>query len=217
MMRSLTFFSLALVICVAIQAQNTDYPDRNIPLKIFDKKGKPVRGIVLQSLITGMGGITDRTGRFVFENMSDNDTISVMMKKNGQIKIPVTGMDSIIVMAKSSKLYSYIDNQGQNVDVTITLLERSYSLDVQELLKRKAYSSLTTLIKEETIWLSARGPISLTLDNEPLVVLDGTDIGNLTEANLRVNVQSIKTIEWQKLGMGWGLRGANGVIVVKTK
>ena len=216
-MKSLiTFFCFAFLFCAVVWAQNVDSSDGDITVRVLDKKGRPVRGIVTQSVITGIGGITDRSGRFVFENMSDNDTIVIKMTRNGQIIIPVTGMDSIIVIAKSSKLYSYIDSQGQSIIVETTLLERSNVLDVQALLKIKSYTNLVDLLRQEAPHAFVTGPTTVTSGTEPLVVLDGSDIGYLGEANYKVAVQAIKTIEVQRNGMGWGVRGTNGVILIKS-
>ena len=209
-------FCFAFLFCAVVWAQNADSSNGDITLRIIDKKGRPVRGIVAQSLITGMGGTTDRSGRFVFANMSDSDTIIVKMTRNGQISIPVAGMDSILVMAESSKFYSYIDNQGQSVRVETTLFERSNILDVQALLKIKSYNTLTDLIRQEAPHALVTGPTTVTSGREPLVVLDGTDIGYLSEANYKVAVQSIKTLEVQRNGMGWGVRGTNGVILIQS-
>ena len=216
-MKSLIVFLFTSLICVATWAQNDDSSNRNITLKILNKKGRPVRGIVAQSPFSGKAGITDRSGRFVFEDMADNDTIVIKMTRNGQITIPVTGMDSIVVMTKSSKLYSYLDSRGQNVSVETSLFERSNIVDVQALLKIKSYSSLISLLKEEMPDISGpRGPTTIFASTEPLVVLDGSALGTLSEANNMVIIQSIKTIEWQKSGMGMGVRGANGVIQITT-
>ena len=216
-MKSLIIFFCTFLICAAAWAQNIDSPNRNIPLKILNKKGRPVRNIVAQSLITGKGGITDRSGQFIFEDMADNDTISIKITRNGQINIPVTGMDSIVVMAQSAKLYSYIDSQGQSVNVEVSLLARSNIVDVEALLKTKSYSSLASLLNEEVPGMLSRGPTTIHAGTEPLVVMDGSDIGTLDEADYIVDVHSIKTLEWQKNGVGWGARGTNGVILITTK
>jgi len=217
-MKLLIAFFTFLVCLGAWGQQNEDFPNRDITVRILNKKGRPVRGIVVQSPVTGKAGITDRSGRFVFMDMADNDTILLKMTKNGHILIPVAGMDSVVVMAKSSKIYSYFDSGGQQVSVETRRFERSNILDVQALLKIKSYNSLTTLIQDEMPEiLAARGPASINTGTAPLVLLDGNDIGTLTEANYSINVQSIKTIEWQKQGFGWGMRGANGVIIIKTR
>jgi len=215
-MKTVLVFCLTTLICAVAWSQNADLSSRNITLRILDKKGRPAKNIIAQSLISGKGGITDRLGKFVFADISDNDTISIEITRNKQIKIPVTGMDSIVVMAKSSKLISYFDNQGQNVVVETTLLEKSNIINVEELLKRKSYSSLAELLRQEAPVSLVTGPTTIKSGTEPLVVLDGVDIGLLSEAENKVNVRSIKTIEVQKNGMGWGVRGTNGVIMIKT-
>ena len=217
-MRALIIYFFFFFIGSEIFAQNADNSNRNITLKILDRRERPVRGVIVQSLATGNAGITDRSGLFVFNDMADNDTISIKMARDGYIFIPVTGMDSIIVTARSSRLYSYIDNYGQNVNIETSVIERRAGLDVQELLKLKTYNSLMSLIQEEMPEILNRsGPTSLYMDVEPLVVLDGRDIGTLNAANSIVVVHDIKTIEWQSNGSGWGVRGANGVILINYK
>ena len=62
-----------------------------------------------------------------------------------------------------------------------------------------------------------RGQRSLNLSNAPLVVVDGMPMGGLNDADNMLNVNDIDTIEVQKSSSEWGVRGANGVILVKTK
>jgi len=235
-MRAIISFFCAISVCVAGWAQQVDSPNREVILKILNKKGRPVRNIMVQSLLTGKAGFTDRTGSFVFEDISDNDTLSLQLKRNAHVVIPVTGLDSIVVMERSSKLYSYLDSQGQDLTVGIELLTTNNNtiLDVQTILKQQSYSSLSELLWGRVPGLnistasssgdvsgssvSARmgGPNTLTGGSEPLVVLDGVALGTIGAANLTVNIYSVKTIEVQKNASSWGVRGANGVILITS-
>ena len=232
-MRSIIVSFCLFLLCTGVWAQNMDAQNRAITLKVLDKKERPVRNIVVQSVNTGKAGMTDRSGLFVFEDMADDDKISVMMKKNGQIVIPVTGMDLIVVKTISSNLYSY----EKNGEVRTTKIERPFAtdgntiLDVPAILQQRSYTSLIELLRVNAAGLNitselspssntavsmGRGPTSITSGTQPLVVLDGIPF-SLSEANFSVNVYTIKTIEINKNGTGYGVRGSNGVIVIKTQ
>ena len=236
MMRTILTLCFSLFVCVSTWAQDADSPNRDITLKLLNKKGRPVRNIMVQSLLTGQAGFTDRAGIFVFEDLSDNDTLSLQLKRNSHVVIPVAGMDSIVVMERSSKLYGYLDNMGQDTTVGLELLTTNNNtiLDVQAILKQQSYSTLSDLLRGRVSGLNissstgggdvsgssvnARmgGPNSLTSGTEPLVVLDGVALGTLGTANLSVNIYSVKTIEVQKNASGWGVRGSNGVILITS-
>lgn len=57
----------------------------------------------------------------------------------------------------------------------------------------------------------------LSLEKEPLIVIDRTPVYSFNDANkLLNNPEYIKSIEANKSGAGWGARGINGVILIKT-
>lgn len=62
-----------------------------------------------------------------------------------------------------------------------------------------------------------RGISTITGAIEPLVVMDGVVIGTLNEASNMININEIKTVEVLKSAPEWGMRGANGVIIVTSK
>jgi len=220
---SLLFFAF-LCTGMNLNAQDT----RDIALKVLNKRGRPVSNIVVQSGRTDNAGMTDRTGLFVFSGMADNDTVIVNLPKYGKTFIPVTGMEYIEVRVRSSMHYSYNDHLGQSVMIKKDMMGSSSTLDVQAMLKRRTYSSLAELLKGQVPGLivsssggnaSAKmgGISSINSGSEALVVVDGRAVGTLNDANSWVNVHEIKTIEVIKDGAGWGVRGANGVIVVNTR
>jgi TonB-dependent SusC/RagA subfamily outer membrane receptor len=65
-----------------------------------------------------------------------------------------------------------------------------------------------------------RGPTSILGGNEPLYILDGFPIepgpGGLVAIN-PADVESIEVLKDAASQAAYGLRGANGVIVIKTK
>jgi len=232
-MRTIHIFIMFILMSIAAWAQDTNYPDRDISLKILNKKGRPVNKIFVQSLGTGKTGFTDHSGLFIFRDTSDKDTISLVLPKYGKIFIPVAGLDSIIVSVRSKNL-SYLANDGQTVIIEKTNRTISSTiLDVPELLRQKPCNSLLELLEGRVSGLiidsrrtgdpnsvttaTMRGTTSREANSEPLVVMDGITLGTLSDANLTVNLLDIKTIEVLKNGAEWGVRGSNGVILINTK
>ena len=228
-MKTLNVFFLLMSISIATWAQDTDFQDRDFSLKVVDNKGRPLNKIIVQSLHTGMSGITDRSGLFVFREISDSDTISLRLPKYGPTLIPVAGLDSIVVTLRSRRLYSYIGQDGQSLSVGKDRIEPNSTLDVQALLVQRSYDSLVALLQEHFVGLNLRstgsgdvtanirGPGSPFSSSEPLVVLNGTPWGTINQANTILDVNNIKSIEVQKGASEWGMQGANGVILITTK
>ena len=201
---------------------------RDVYVKVVNKRGRPVRNIVVQSFNVNQAGITDRMGLFLFKNMTDNDSITMLLPRYGETIIPVAGMDSIVIMLRSARLYSYMDNQGSSVIIEKDRTQPTDKLDVQAMLRQRTYNSIVELLQGRVAGLDirssgsevtarVRGERSFLGSNEPLVVVNGMAYGTLSEANATINVHDIKTIEVQKSASEWGSRGANGVILIFTK
>jgi hypothetical protein len=230
-MKTIVIFFCSFLMSIGAWAQNVDPQNRDISLRILNKKGRPVKNMVVQSRITGKAGITDKSGLFVFEGISDNDTLSVRLGNNSQVAIPVKGMDYIVVKAASSKYYSYFNQQdGESSGVTVWKSPLSANenviLDVQDMLKQRSYGSLIELLRGQVSGINISsegsvapvgGPNSISSTKEPLVVVDGVPVGTLSEANSMVNIYAIKFIEIKKNATSYGVRGAGGVIEISTK
>jgi len=216
---------------VAAKAQEINDSKRDISLLIINKRGRPVERIIVRSLNNTNAGMTDRKGLFVFSDLTDDDRISLLLPRYGETIIPVAGMDSIVVQLRSARLYSYVDNEGKSVIINRpNKTESNTVLDVQALLEQHPYGSVGELLQGQVPGLnvssagsraganesiSIRGQNTLLGSTAPLVVIDGSPtsipIGD-------INVYDIKTIEVQKGGDSqWGVRGANGVILITTR
>jgi len=229
-MKYIQIFFLLILVSVATKAQDIDTQKRNVSLLILNKKGRPVDRIIVRSLHTRQAGMTDRSGMFVFVDMTDDDTISMVLPNYGETVIPVARMDSIVVTLRSARRYSYLNNEGQSINIDKNKTNTNSLLDVQALLKKHSYRSLAELLVGRVAGLNItstgtfgettaniRGQHSFMLSSEPLVVLNGMAIGTLNEVNNTINVNDIKTVEVLKSATEWGVRGANGVILVTTK
>lgn len=88
---------------------------------------------------------------------------------------------------------------------------------MEDLLRREPGVNVTGT--HPSLSLRIRGNSSIMGDNEPLFILNGTPVGSgySSVANLNpLDVASIRVIAGANAGI-YGARGANGVILVKTK
>ena len=144
-MKKIPVFLLLILMSVAAWAQDMAFRNKDFPLIVRDKKGHPVNKIMVRSLGTGQSGKT-QLGLFVFRDMSESDTISLMLPKFGQTLIPVAGLDSIVVTIRSKDLYSYVTSYGQIVYIEKERLEPGSLLNIPELLRQRPCNSLFELL-----------------------------------------------------------------------
>ena len=64
--------------------------------------------------------------------------------------------------------------------------------------------------------ITIRGGSSFDLDNEPLFVVDGTLYESSSEVDGVVSINDVDKVEIQKDGASYGMKGANGVIIITT-
>jgi len=210
---------------VAIWAQDVDRQERDVAVQVLNKKGRPVKSIIVHSSKSTKAGVTDKKGLYVFSNMTDDDKVTLFLPRIGETVIPVTGLDSVVVVLISARQYSYRDYEGTNIMIKKDNAKDNVILDVPMLLSQcSSCNSLADLLRGRVAGLniggsstSIRGPSSFVTNNEPLVVLDGVPFGTINDANAMINIHSIKTIEILKSATEWGMRGSNGVIVIKSQ
>jgi TonB-dependent SusC/RagA subfamily outer membrane receptor len=100
-------------------------------------------------------------------------------------------------------------------------LDRAGNDAIEKTLAAKVPGALITRTPDGGIAIQIRGQTSLAANTEPLYVIDGLPIqAGPGGALLGINPHDIATIEVLKDAASlsfYGLRGANGVIVIKTK
>lgn len=106
-------------------------------------------------------------------------------------------------------------------DVTAEDIERSPGQSVEEVLKGRVAGVTVTRTADGGIAVRIRGGSSLLGNNEPLYVLDGMTMqpgpgGSLTGID-PYDIESIEVLKDPADTALYGMRGANGVIVIKTK
>jgi iron complex outermembrane receptor protein len=208
---------------------------RNFKLKVVDRKEKPYQGIVVQLTRADNAYLTDDWGELAFPEVTDRDSLIIYLPGGRSAVMSLDGLDSALVQLKKHRAYAGNNSQDRMIGIGYgSVNERnrttpSSTIDVQELMKTQNFTSLYDLLQGRVAGLSIsttggntysatiRGQKTFYGSNEPLVVIDGIPVGDLSTANGMINVRDIKTIDVLKEGSIYGSRGANGVILITTK
>lgn len=103
--------------------------------------------------------------------------------------------------------------------ITSDDIERAPAMPVEELLSERVPGVLLARAPDGRMIIRLRGVTTLNGDGEPLIVVNGLPLGsaaNLGALN-RYDIASIEVLKDAASTAAWGIRGANGVIVVRTK
>lgn len=105
--------------------------------------------------------------------------------------------------------------------VTAADIERSPDQPIEKVLQAKVPGVLITRTPDGGIAVQIRGASTIYGDQQPLYVIDGVPIspgpdGGLTGIN-PYDIESIEVLKSPAETAMYGIRGANGVIIVKTK
>ncbi len=112
-------------------------------------------------------------------------------------------------------------NVASTTSVTADDVQRSPNVPIEQLLAGKVAGVVVVRTDDGGIAVRIRGTSSFTGNNEPLYVLDGVPIqpgpnGSLQGIN-PYDIASIKVLKDPADITMYGVRGANGVILIKTK
>lgn len=112
-------------------------------------------------------------------------------------------------------------NQDGGTIVTSEDLDRTPVESIERALAAKVPGVYISHTADGSIAIRIRGNSSINGSNEPLYVIDGTPVnagpgGSLTGINPK-DIASIEVLKDPVSTSFYGVRGANGVIVIKTK
>jgi TonB-dependent SusC/RagA subfamily outer membrane receptor len=98
-------------------------------------------------------------------------------------------------------------------------IARSSALSIEELLMARVPGLTIIRAPDGRTVMQLRGVTSLNGDGEPLFVVNGLALGSASSlgAISRFDIESIEVLKDPASTAAWGMRGSNGVIVIKTK
>ena len=189
---------------------------------IVNAKQRPLKGMKVWKKNTTESVKTDNMGVFSFSGLQPTDTLVVSISKKEEAIIPI-GKLSQASLKLEKKLF---DGQKEEKREYTRILRTSYNSNVltREQIQKLSANSIYDLFKGGAIpgvtvngdKITIRGGSSFDLDNEPLFVVDGTLYESSSEVDGVVSINDIDKVEIQKDGAAYGMKGANGVIIITT-
>jgi TonB-dependent SusC/RagA subfamily outer membrane receptor len=98
-------------------------------------------------------------------------------------------------------------------------IERSPGVPLEQLIVARVPGLVLAQGRDGHTVIQIRGLTSLSDDGQPLVVVNGIPLGdaaNISAIN-RYDIASVEVLKDPSFTSAWGIRGSNGVIVIKTK
>ena len=197
---------------------------------IITKKGKPKKGLVVRLLGSNETTMTDKYGRFHFDNAAPGDILQVdvtarkaariQLSEARRLKVYIATSDFVLNNGKLEQRLPYTalaaDVVGRGNMVEHDVIMASGMHRVSDLLKN-FMTGVTVIQNQMTSHVTMRGPTSIAGENEPLFVVDGMVYESLDEVDRVIPVETIERVFLNKEGTGWGARGGNGVIEITTR
>lgn len=203
----------------ALAQQTDDVPFNGI---VTDLQGKPLKGARIWTTDERRYATSTKEGCFGLTNVLAADTIHIRYKKVNY-NVPVDGKKSARIRLANE--CAYIDEDQELVDIGYGFVKRRECAISQnrisgEDLVRTGKTFLLDALQGKVAGLYIsngraiiRGMNSLTLSNEPLYILDGVEVDDFD----MVSLYDVDYVEVLKDSSIYGAKGANGVIIVRTK
>ncbi len=189
---------------------------------VTDVTGQPIKKVKVYNYDPKRFTFTDKKGKFGLTNVNATDTIHLVYKKK-QYDFPVNGKKSMRIKLADQLLQ--VEEDEELVNLGMMYVKRrefngsSSGLNGEELV-RMGYLDIESAIVERVPGVSKiggkmiiRGINSITLNNEPLYLVDQVEVASLSF----VNIHDVDHIEVIKDANMYGAKGANGVIIITTK
>lgn len=195
---------------------------------ILNAKQRPLKGMKVWKKNSMESTETNKMGVFMFSQLLPTDTLVVAVSKKEEAVIPVRQMKEIAIKLEK-KFYILKDGDKEYKKEYNKVFRASTSSNVltREQIAKLSASSLYDILKGSIAGVSVidgndgpqvsiRGGNSFDLNTEPLFVIDGTQYESSADADAAVAVNDIDRIEVQKDGSAYGMKGANGAIIITT-
>ncbi|MBI9036729.1 MAG: TonB-dependent receptor [Bacteroidales bacterium] len=213
---------------------------------ITNKSGEFLPGVTVLIKGTFNGTTTNKDGHYSISNISDSTTLQfsfvgmrtqeVLVGNQTTINIimiaDAIGLDEVVVIGYGSQ--SRKDVTGAITTLTTDDIKSMAATGIDKSIQGKAAGVLVTNNTGEPgggVTIRIRGTTSISSGNDPLYVIDGVPLVNTQTSNRNVgesringmsqinpfDIESIEILKDAAATSIFGARGANGVILVKTK
>ena len=220
----LSILSAAILSCVAYASE----PFNGV---LYDFKGKPIRKAKIYVKNPKYYTKSDKDGKFGLTDVQPDDTLHIVIGKIIH-EIPVEGAKGMSIKIEEQRIFKEEDEElvlmgmgyvkkreylAPRSGVTGEQLAATGESDLlkamQGLMPGVFYNSNSHL-DGGTPSINVRNATSFNSSTAPLWVVDGTES---FYAPIGLTVSEVDRVEVLKDGGGYGVRGANGVIIVMLK
>lgn len=168
---------------------------------------------------------TNKQGVFTIPGANLNDTLFITIKKTKNVvKVPVNGYNYITITLENSTFNAQRSSEPSELLEKIREMERnkmrSSSVMNREEIEKSGCRDLYSLLRRMSGVTFSDGSIrirassSLNSPTDPLVVVDGIPM-DLSVLNT-IPVEDVSELRVLKDASEYGVRGANGAIIIKT-
>lgn len=243
-MRACAFFLTALVVSAhpAYSADTGASPVRDNSLtpgifaftvsgKVTSENGDPLPGVSVLEKGTNNGTVTDSEGGYTFSVSNENVTLvfsfigyaSQEIALSGRSTVDVTMVEDVVslgeVVVVGYGTQRKTDLTGAVSSIKVSDIAQFPTARVDQALQGRSsgvYVLNTDGSPGGNTMIRIRGLNSINGGNEPLVVIDGLQGGNLNSLNPN-DIASMEILKDASATAIYGSRGANGVILITTK
>lgn len=225
-MKKISFLiALIITICLSSFAQET------IRGRVISESGQPLSGATILLKKAGRTSSSDASGEFAINGVYNNDSLYVTFIGYRSITVALSANDSkplVVVLVSASRQLEEVSVSTGYYQVPPERSTGSFAFIDKETLNRVNTSDIFGRLKgvspgilfdERNIneKISVRGISTLFAAQEPLIVLNNFPFeGNIRDINPN-DVENITVLKDAAAASIWGVRAANGVIVVTTK
>lgn len=198
----------------------------------MDDKGEPIIGASVVVKGTSTGIITDLDGNYTINEVSEDAWISVSYIGYQSVELRAADSKNLlrIVLKEDTKVLDEVVVVGYGVQKKSDITGSVSSVKSAELLSAPNASTAQALqgrvagvvvqnsngAPSGSATIRIRGANSLTYGNDPLIIIDGVQDGNIGSLNPN-QIESIEVLKDAAALSVYGSKGANGVILVTTK
>ena len=221
-----------IVILKKTQKPHDGSTKKNIKGTVVDDKGEPIIGASVVVKGTSTGIITDLDGNYTINEVSEDAWISVSYIGYQSVELRAADSKNLlrIVLKEDTKVLDEVVVVGYGVQKKSDITGSVSSVKSAELLSAPNASTAQALqgrvagvvvqnssgAPSGSATIRIRGANSLTYGNDPLIIIDGVQDGNIGSLNPN-QIESIEVLKDAAALSVYGSKGANGVILVTTK
>jgi len=220
--------TLTLLLCQSLQAQELT--------GTILKDGKPQKNVSVWLKHSKGTAKTDKEGQFVLKDVSPSDTLVMGVSSKFDAQLAIGSHSNVVVNLEDDGFTVEAGVDEVNVTASAPTTMRNEYTSVITLKKmrvishnvimREAIRNVSSAIRRfvpgamqignTSSELSIiRGRNSMRLPEPPLYVIDGVPY-NVSEVDSFLPIEDVAEITVDRDGSGYGARGANGVVIIRT-